>query len=288
MEKETQDDGVLDSTFRADGPDADEGLPGDETPAEPTAPEGQPQKVSLSRREKARERDERLFGEVRSMREESEKRDREYREHLEAVRRENAELRGYMSRPQPQQEQRRDDSQDPERLAQEAIEALDRRDFAGYQKKTIAAAKAEAIRELSPRFAQQQPQQPQTNPMLMAVAAQYGDVMANPEAMEMTQAHDRILGRRGIPDGPERWKQGFEVGRQYLKGNKPAGSQYSQRNREVVSGLPTNGTNPGRPGGGEPGVILTAAERATAKRYRMSEQDYAQNLAEAHPERLIK
>ncbi len=290
---ESANDGVLNSTFRAEESDADEGEPaGLDATAEPAAPEGQPQKVSLTRRERARERDERILGEVVKLRESSEQRDREYRENLEAIRRENAELRGYVAAGSraPQQEQRRDETPDPEKLRRAARAALDARDFGEYERLNEEAIEARILR--NPRFAQQQAPQagPQTNPMLVATAAQYGDVMSNPLALQVATAYDSELQRTGIPNGPDRWKQAFEHGRAYMKANtRQAGQQFSQRNREVVSGVPSNGSGGARGnGGGEPGIILSAEERATAKRYKMSEQEYAKELSAMRPERIVK
>jgi len=288
-------DGVLDSTFATDAePDEhEESGEGEGSAEQETKPEGQPNKVSLSRRAKARERDERILAEIASSREEAAARDREYREHLESIRRENAELRGqvsaYASRPAP--ESRRDSLPDPEALEREALEALDRKDLTTYQRKMREAAKADVMREIAPRFQQQGTAQgPQTNPLLVATAAQYGDVMANPLAFDVAQAHDKDLARKGIPEGPERWKQAFEAGRKYIGGNVKQGNgpTYSQRNREVVGGLPANGSGNARGSSGEPGVILTAEERATAKKYRLSEADYAKELAAMHPDRIVR
>jgi hypothetical protein len=296
MEKtERKNDGVLDSTFLVDGPehepdDHEEGQ-GDQQQA---TPEAEPQKTPLTRRQKARERDERILSEIKADREAREQRDAEYREHLESIRRENAELRGQLNgmASRPAEQQRRDDTPDPDKLEAEAIAALDRKDFATYQRKMREAAKADVMRDLAPRLQQQTPQPaPQIHPALNYLAGQYGDVTANPEAFAVAQAHDQALARQNIPEGPERWKRAFERGRQVLAlGNGKQAPQFSQRNRDVVAGVPTGGSGngAGAGSGGGKGVILTAEERVASKKFKMTEAAYAQHLAAMHPERIVE
>lgn len=303
MEKqERKSESVLNSTILTDGPDDEQEAAGGEgelSAERPETPADQPQKVSIGRRQRARERDERLQASIDSMREAQEQRDREHREELAAVRRENAErfarMEGYAMRQQQEPAQRREEAPDPDKLEAEAIAALDRKDFATYQRKMREAAKADVMRDLAPRFSQQQaqPQGPQIHPLMAAMAAQYTDVTNDAEALAVASAHDNTLAAQGVPNGPDRWKRGFERARAYVKtvGGKQqnGGPTFQQRNRDVVAGVPT-GTSGGssRSGGEGPGVILSPEERATARRFKMSEQDYATELAAMHPERVQK
>ncbi len=284
-------DTVLDSSFLVEPDDVNDQDAAPEQEAT-TEQQAEPQKTTLSRREKARQRDEAILSEMKALREAQEKRDAEHLERIEAIRRENAELRGHVSAlsQQPRHEPKRDEAPDPAKLEREAVEALDRKDFATYQRKTIEAAKAAARADIfaDPRFAQPAQPGPQVNPMLMATASQYGDVMGNPEAFAVAQAHDAALAQQGVPPGPERWKRGFERGREYMNlGKKPAPT-FSKRNAEVLAAAPTSGEGARGAGGGERGVILTEAERAMAKRFKMPEKEYAQHLAAMHPERVVE
>jgi hypothetical protein len=294
MEKqERKAESVLDSTILVDGPD-DEPEETTEDPAEQDAkPQGEERRVPLSRRAKARERDEAIAAKLDALTQAQEKRDAEYREYLEGIRRENAELRGqvtaYANRPAPREE-RAEALPDPEALEREADAALDRRDYPAWRRKNAEATEARLLQKYP--HLRQQPQvqsaTPQANPLLMATAAQFGDVMGNPAAFEIAQAHDRILARQGIPEGPERWTRAFTEGRKFINPNgKPNAPTFSPRNREVLSASPTSSNGEGR-GGGEPGIVLTAEERATAKKYKISEQDYAKELAIINPSRVVK
>lgn len=298
MEKtERKNDGALDSTFLVDGNEIDdgegEGAAEPEAGTEPAAEPAAGQKVPLSRRAKARERDEAILSKISSLSDAQEKRDREYREHLEEIRRENAELRGTVhtlaTRPAPEA-QRREEAPDSAKLLREAQLALDSKDFGLYQQKTIEAAEARML--ANPRFAQQpaaQQQAPQVNPLLMATAAQYGDVMGNSAAFEIAMAHDRILAAQRVPEGPDRWKRALDEGRRFIGGTKQTAPTFSQRNAAALSGIPTAGGGGGeRAGSGEPGIVLTKEELDTAKKYKISPQDYARELAAIDPKRVSR
>lgn len=297
-----KNDGVLNSTFlvpEGEGAEHEEagGEQGAEVEAQPEG-EAQPQKTPLGRRAKARERDEKILSEIQAEREErkerdrlQEQRDREYREHLEAIRRENAELRGQIS-ARTQDTRRDTELPDYDKLREQARAALDAKDFAKWERLNDEAVEARLLQKYPHlrQAPQAQPQQaPQVNQALQVYAyTNYADVMNDRAAIAVAAAHSQKLGEGGMPEGPERWKQSFEAGRRYLGGGTSNGPQFSQRNREILGGTPTNGSGGKGGGEGSPGVVLTAEERATAKRYKMSEQDYAQQMAAMHPERIVK
>lgn len=284
-----------------DEPEAGAPAEGDEQPAaaagEETRVVPEPARTPLSRRRRAAEAQAQIAAELKALREDTAKERETYRERLDRMSQENAELRGtvqgYMA--QPRQEQRREEppaAADPEKLLQEAYVALDARDMHGYHRKLLDAGKAAALREVAPRFEEMRQQRqpaagPQLDPVFQAIVGQYADVAYNPKALQVAQAHDRILDARGLANGPERWKQAMEEGRRFLgAGTKPTPG-YSQRSREVLSGVPT-GRAPagGGTGGGEPGVTLSEAEKTAAKKSGMSFAEYAKELVAMHPERL--
>lgn len=268
-----------------------------ERESEPETPVEPPKLVKTNRRGGAQAAREALAGELKGLRDTIERQQRENAEASARYQREVAELRGnfqgYMSQQRQQTERPPEPAlPDPEKLLEEANAALDRKDFAGYQKKYAESIRAGMMREIAPRFQQQtQAPQPQINPMLQIVASQYGDVVGNRAAFELVQAHDRILAGEGVPEGPERWKLAFEEGRRYLASKAKGGQQrFSQGSRAVLSSqVPTDRSAPrGERAPGETGIRLSAEELKTAKKYRMTPEEYAAELAELHPERVEK
>lgn len=289
---------MLDASYLTDPPEDDE-KPGEEPEAPETPAEGEepaqaakPKLTPITRRQRAKERDESLLKEIASTREMLQKAEETQRERFDRLERENAELRGHVqglaSRPAPEA-RREEPAADPSKLLREANAALDAKDFAAYQEKYgdyILARQA-----ADPRFkpAPQQAQAPQVHPMLQVLAGQYADVMSDPDALDWAQAYERRLARQGVPEGPQRWKQSFEEGRRILgtKGKQPAPT-FSTKSRDVLSGTPRSGTGTTPAGKGETGVILTPDEQKWARRAKMSDSEYAQHLVAMHPDRAVE
>jgi hypothetical protein len=288
---------MLDETFMdPNDPEPEEEKPVVDEPGQAAAEESgvAPEKARtpISRRKRAAEAQETILAEMRSLREDSAKEREQRAERESRYERDLAELRGQnqalMSRPQYREEPKKDDGPDPDKLIEEANAALDRKDYATWQKKNNEANVAASVRAVRAILPQQQAQQPQMNPLLYGIASQFPEVMGNRVAMRAAQNHDLLLAEQGIPEGPERWKKSFEEGKRYLgaqNGNaKPAG--YSAKSREVLGSQParSNGSGGGK---GEPGVVLSSAELGMAKKFKMSPEEYAQHLVAMHPERRV-
>lgn len=290
--------GMLDESYIVEGDETPptgehpERVESPETPAEPV--EGEQQAKSpitpIGRRQKAKEAQDKLIAEFTGLKESITKERDTYAERIARIEQENArlhgEIRGYLSRPQQAEQQREAPVEDPRKLLREANKLLDDKDFEGYQEKY-----AEYILARQPRQVQQQPQGYQgpapINPVLQAVMSQYPDVISDPRGIPMSQAQDRVLEAQGLPDGPDRWNRAFTEARRVLGKQKPgARPQFSTENRAVLAGVPTNGTQPERQDG--PGVRLTKGEKETARRFKMTDEQYAKHLSEMHPERVEK
>jgi len=223
---------MLDSSYLTDGaPDEPEEKdePGTEVPAEggdaePAEPAAAAPiaRTPITRRQKAKERDESILKELKDTREALAKRDETQAERFSRIERDNAELRGHIqglaNRPAPEA-RRAEPEKDPEDILKEAYAALDKQDMNGWTRKFAEYNKALVFSD--PRYKAQTapvqaPQGPATNPMLQMVASQYIDVMSDPDALDWAQAYDRRLARQGIPESPQRWKQAFEEGRRVL------------------------------------------------------------------------
>jgi hypothetical protein len=267
----------------ADAPEADEPVVAEA--AEPI------QRTPITRRQRAADRDASILKELRETRDYISKQAETHSQEVARIARENAELRGqfqgYMSRP-PEREQRQPPAEDPKAILREANALLDAKDFSGYQERYSDYVLAKQAAD--PRFKPAEPTAyapPQVSPMLQMVASQYVDVMSDRVAFTVAQAQDRIMAEQGIPESPERWKKAFEEGRRYMGQNgQRKAPQFSQRSAAVLSSVPTSRNGTGGGEGGEPGVMLNPTERAMAKKFKMSEQDYAAELAAMHPERV--
>lgn len=262
--------------------------------AEPDAPEPDQaaapvSRTPITRRQRAKERDESILKELKETREFLAKERETSAERDQRNARELAELRGHvqgLSQSRQEPREREEPAADPGKLLREANAALDAKDFAGYQEKYADYILAKQAADPRFRPAPQERAQPQASPMLQMVASQYVDVLSNPVALTAAKAMDQVYAAQGIPEGPERWKKAFEEGRRYLGNGQQKPATFSQKNREVLSGVPRAGNSQSGEGGGEPGVTLTALERGMAKRFKMSESDYAREMAALHPERI--
>lgn len=229
------------------------------------------------------------MNELKTLRETFTKQGETYQQQMERIARENAELRGqvqgWMAQPR-QTERARDPEPSADDLMKQARKALDNKDFDGYQEFYAKAIRAQVLGEVRGMIPQQQAPAPQVHPMLQVVAGQYADVVSDAYAMDLAKAKDNQLARSGMPDGPERWRLALEEGRRALTAGQKKPAQFSQKSRQVLSGVPTQRGN--GQGGGEstPGVHLTAQELAYAKKFKMSVDEYAQHLAAMHPERI--
>jgi len=252
-----------------------------ETPQEGLSPEQFPKVTpQQSRRTRARESNERLLAEFTGLKETITKERETYAERLQRIETENArlygELRGYMQRPtqQAQQDRQVDPGPDPEKLLEEANEALDNRDFAKYQKKFAESVRASAVRDMQSRAPQPQQQYqgpPPVNPVLAAVMSQYTDVVTDPRGIPMAQAQDRVLDAQGLPDGPDRWNRAFTEARRVLGKKATNGKpQFSQDNRQVLSGVPATGNTSHERSDSAGKPALSALEKATSGSWERS------------------
>lgn len=187
------------------------------------------------------------------------------------------------------------DPTDVEKLEREAMEALDRKDFTTYQRKSraasVMAAKQEVMAEMQ-QFQQRNPapQAPAAMPQeLIPLFAAHPEVAQHPNAVNLLMAKAVEAEARGIPPGPQRSQFAFSEVAALIKGRNGTnggGRQFDQRTRGALSGVPTTMGGASAPGGGQTGVVLSADERAIAKMAGMSEADYARDVALNHPERL--
>jgi hypothetical protein len=292
------DDNATDSEAR----DALAGAGDDKEPAEeaaPPAPEP-PKPVVL---EKPKSRRDRIEEQYNTRLKEVSDNVAKLSEGISARDRQIGELTGHIQalslrpayQPPPQYQQPQQQLPDPEELERKAQEAIDRKDFTGYQRLTRAAAVADTLRAMQPILARQQqmqaPQQDQVPPALMPYFAAYPEVASHPAAMQLLAAKNVELEARGFRAGPERVRQIFEDVRATLKGGQaPAGAPaYSSHSAAVLAGTPTS-----RPAGGASSaegkarVELTQEERYFAKKAGFSELEIASEIAKSHPDRVLR
>jgi hypothetical protein len=187
--------------------------------------------------------------------------------------------------PQPVQQQ----MPDPNQLMREAEQALDNKDLRTYHEKLRQANLAEMEQRLMPRLQQLQAPAQQSDsmpPALQAMFAAHPEVAMHPNHLPLLQAKTMELRARGFEPGPRLLKAAFEeVNKIVTSGKQQPGAQYDRGSAAVLSGVPTSRA----PAGGQsdgPGVMLNSAERMVAKKFGMSEDEYARQLAEMHPERI--
>jgi len=298
LEGSTSDDNATDSEAR----EALAGAADDKDPTEeaaPPAPEP-PKPVVLEKPKSRRDRIEEKYD--TRLKEVSDTVSR-LNEGLAARDRQIGELTGHLQalaqrpayQPQPQYQPPAPQLPDPEEIERRAQEAIDRKDFSGYQRLTREAAVAATMRAMQPILARQQqvqapPAQDQIPPALMPYFAAYPEVASHPAAMQLLAAKNVELEARGFRAGPERVRQIFEDVRATLKGGQaPGAAAYSRSNAAVLAGTPTS-----RPAGGssapegKPRVELTQEERYFAKKAGFSELDIASEIAKSHPDRVLR
>jgi len=275
---------------------ADDKEPPDrELPPAPEPPKAVALEKPRSRRERAEEvvngKLKELSDNVARMSEGISQRDRQIGEltgHLQALAQRQAYVPQQQYQPPPPQ------LPDPDELERKAQEAIDRKDFTGYQRLTREASVAATLRAIQPVLAQRQqvqaPPQDQIPPALMPYFAAYPEVASHPAAMQLLAAKNVELEARGFRAGPERVRQIFEDVRATLKGGQaPGAAAFSQSSAGVLAGTPTS-----RPAGGsaaaegKPRVELTQEERYFAKKAGFSEHDIATEIAKSHPERVLR
>lgn len=295
----TSNDGASDDSAAREalaGAADDKEPPEQELPPAPEPPKAVALEKPRSRRERAEEvvngKLKELSENVARMSEGISARDRQIGEltgHLQALAQRQAYVpqQQYQPPPTPQ-------LPDPEELERKAQEAIDRKDFTGYQRLTREASVAATLRAIQPVLAQrQQVQAPPADtvpPALMPYFAAYPDVASHPAAMQLLAAKNVELEARGFRAGPERVRQIFEDVRATLKGGQtPGAPAYSQSSAAVLAGTPTS-----RPAGGssaaegKPRVELTREERIFAQKAGFSEHDIATEIAKSHPDRILR
>ena len=297
LEGSTSDDNATDSEAR----EALAGAADDKDPTEeaaPPAPEP-PKPVVLEKPKSRRDRIEEKYD--TRLKEVSDTVSR-LNEGLAARDRQIGELTGHLQalaqrpayQPQPQYQPPAPQLPDPEEIERRAQEAIDRKDFSGYQRLTREAAVAATMRAMQPILARQQqvqaPQQDQVPPALMPYFAAYPEVASHPAAMQLLAAKNVELEARGFRAGPERVRQIFEDVRATLKGGQaPGAAAYSRSNAAVLAGTPTSRPAGGASGPeGKPRVELTQEERYFAKKAGFSELEIASEIAKSHPDRVLR
>jgi hypothetical protein len=283
--------------------------PGTE-PAEPAAPEAPPapetdvaeaatavpepekrERVALPRRGRAERRDAEYQDKLRSVEETIKKSHDEYRTELSRRDAEIARLRGGFEALQPliqqQQQQRQAALPNADELDRQADQALDRAEYSEYRRLLREASdmrteeKIAALRkELAPQQQQQGP-----NPVIAALLTQSQAVLsAGARGMELVRIKDAELGVMGYQDNPDRWRRAFQMAEAQLGANGN-GSQFTQQAAGALAAVPTSRSSAAK-GSRGPGVELSDLEKDWAKRAGMSNEEYASELAAAHPDRV--
>ncbi len=136
-----------------------------------------------------------------------------------------------------------------------------------------------------PQQQQYVPQQPAMPPHIQMMMMQHPAVVnAGDRGIQLAIVEDQKLALQGVPNTPERYQKAFQLAAIALAPNSAAA--YSQDSRGALSGIP-NARSTGSGGkGGDAGVNLTAYELEVARKCGMSKAEYAQYIADAHPERL--
>lgn len=239
----------------------------------------------------------RLENEVKSLKETSIKSIEELKGALARRDQELAELRGGMqairpilergTQPQPPATQL-----DPADLRRQAKKALDQGGggFDEYERLNQQANQVEMdrrIEELKKQLAPQQAQ-PQIHPALQAIQAQNWKVQTHPLGQMTAIQKDALLAHAGEPAGPERWSKAYKMAETELFGSSQQGG-YSQQGAGALSGVPTGRNGASQSGGNRaPSVELTDHERMIAAKAGMKTEEYAQILADAYPERVVR
>jgi|SRR6185369_5756785 len=168
-------------------------------------------------------------------------------------------------------------------LRKQARKALDGQDFDEYERLTHEASVAAIEEKYGERLSQQAAQAPAPVPFpVQAVLNSFPDVLERPDGFRRAILEDQRLALDGVPDGPARYRQAFEIVRAQIKPANGGGGKEGLRG--ILTATPTaraaNGSAPG------PGVNLTKYELDVAKRCGMTPEEYAKFLVEGKPDRL--
>ncbi len=284
----------------ADGIDSAAGEAADLTPVVPE-PEKK-ERVSLPPRRSPGHRREALEAveKVKAFEETLAKEREEWRKELSTRDQELARLRGGFEALQPILQQRQQPQAaaappiDPEALRREARAALDASRFDDYERLTAQAtryeAKQEVLKDLEERgyFANGRQQAgPQIDPRLQIIMNQHPKVMLDPAGPQIAIAEDMKLAAHGQANGPARWKRAYEMAEAEIAGREPAPREFSQQGAGAMAGIPTGRNSAGGGGQRGPGVELSELEKSWATRAGMSYSEYAEEIARAHPERVV-
>lgn len=271
-----------------DTDDAPEAAP---APPPPKAPERVqlPQQPMGRRARAAAARDE-LAGQVKALQDSINKSQQDYRDELARRDAEIANLKGRYEALQPLVQKPADQAPDPEALKRQADEALDKGNYSEWRRLNEAAQDARFEKKLADIKKDMAPAPPAAgpNPIIQGLLVTSKNVMAAGErGFRLVQLKDQELALRyNMPDGPERWTRAFQMIDAELGANnknEPAG--FTQQAAGALAAVPTTRNAGGKTKSG-PAVELTDLEKAWAERAGMTLQEYADELAKAHPERV--
>lgn len=182
---------------------------------------------------------------------------------------------------------------DPSAIRREARAALDAGRYDDYERLSAHAtrieAKAEVFKELEERgvFQDRGPARSGVDPRLQIIMNQHPRVALAPNGQELAIAKDMELAALGQQNGPERWKRAYEMAEAMIGGQATTSREFSQQGAGAMAGIPT-GRNTAGTGAARPrGVELSDLEKDWARRGGMSYEEYAEELAKAHPERIV-
>lgn len=295
--------GMLDTDLSADGGEAASGEAAAEAEQEgqqqaAETPQAQPERkehVPIGRRAQAARAREELSTKVKELETNYTKQSESHRAELARRDAELAELRGRMQALQPIIErgaapQQQQAGPTPEELGRQARAALDKGDFTEYERLKDAQADAKFEAKLA-AFRQSQPQQQQQqqlHPALQALRAQNWRIETHPAGQMTVVQKDALLAAAGEPAGPARWEKAFKMADAELFGNEKTTPQFDKGASGGVAGVPTGRNGGSRAGEREPGVELSDHERMIAAKAGMKDAEYAQYLAQAFPERVVR
>jgi hypothetical protein len=293
--------GMLDTDM---GSDAAEPAETDAAPTEqqaletadttPVVPEAEKrERVQLpptSRRGRAERRDADYQDKLRSVEETVKKAQDEYRAELSRRDAEIARLRGSYEALQPliQQQQQARQAAEPtaDDLDRQADAALDQGQYSEYRRLLREASDVRTEQKIAALRKELAPQQQQgTNPVIGAMLASSKAVLsAGERGMALVRIKDAELGVMGYQDNPDRWQRAFQMAEAQL-GAANTSNGYTQQAAGALAAVPTSRASGTKSSRG-PGVELSDLEKDWARRAGMSNEEYAQELASAHPDRV--
>jgi len=201
----------------------------------------------------------------------------------------------HMVQPAPQQRQEPTEP-DPEDLFRQADRALDAKDYNEHKRLERQAYSLIARREARGLVPQQQYQAPQQqmDPQLIAMMAQYPELIAHPNGLRLAVIKDAELDAQGTPPSPARVRAAMAAAHSQITQGKQNGQSrpaYDQSAAGALGGAPTSrGANAGggvRAGSNGPVLMINADQerslRSIAKKAGMDWDEYVTDYARSNP-----